>query len=367
MKINIVNVKEAVTECWSWDFYLGRANKTYQLSESCLANPLTIKKESDRDSVIAQYDDWLYEQIQDPMGNCYEFLTEITQFLLAEGEVTLSCHCSPKRCHIEIVAQYIIDYLKKYPPSEGFSADQIEVVYKSNKKQRKTSYKIKQNPLQKQWAETYNLRTCQSCDQCELAQSRTHTVWIRGEGKKKLLIVGEAPGQNEDELALPFIGDSGRMLEVMLSSIGMNSQEDTWIVNAVKCRPPENRTPSAGEVDSCFPYLQQQIVELQPKVILALGGTSTKRLIGKSDFKISNCRGKVYPLDLTKWNLPQINVDESDYIIDYIMSKSALEKVKVVPTWHPAYLLRNPQKEVSSPKWQAWQDLQLVKKLLEEI
>lgn len=364
-KINIVNVKEAVSEAWSWDFYLGRKNKKYELGESCLANPFTIKVEADRDDAIAQYDDWLFGQCQDPMSDQYEFLMEIKDFIISRGEVTLSCWCSPKKCHCEVVANYIIDYLKKYPLDNSPKTDEIEVVYVSSKKQRVKPYKIKQSPLMKYWSESYNQTTCQSCNRCELSKSRTHSVWIRGEGKKRLLIVGEAPGENEDRVALPFVGDSGRMLEAMLSSVGLSSQEDTWIINACKCRPPDNRTPTAGEVDSCFPYLQQQIVELQPKIILALGGTSTKRLIGKTDFKISNCRGKVYPLDLSKWSL-QEGIDETYYIINYIMVRSVLENVKVVPTWHPAYLLRNPQKEVASPKWQAWQDLQLVSKLLLE-
>lgn len=374
MNIVIVNVKEAVKEGYNWNLYLGRkvnykAVEVYpplNLQQSPLANPFPVKKEADREPAIAQYKDWLIEQCKDPIGEVCQALAEITNWLLENDSVWLACWCSPKKCHCEVVADYIIEYLKKYPPLEGFSADNINIVYKSSKKQRKTAYKIKQNPLMKEWSETYNQTTCQTCDRCELSKSRTHSVWIRGEGKKKLLIVGEAPGENEDALALPFVGDSGRMLEIMLNSIGLSSQEDTWIINACKCRPPDNRTPKSGEVDACFPYLQQQIVELQPKVILALGGTSTVRLIGKSDFKISNCRGKIYPLDLTKWNLPQYDVDESYYIINYIIVRSALENVKVLPTWHPAYLLRNPKKEVASPKWQAWQDLQIVKKLLEE-
>ena len=373
MRISIVNVKEAVKEGYNWNFYLGRKinfkaveQQPLLLEHSPLANPFTVKKESERDGAIAQYDDWLFEKCQDPMSNEYEFLMEIKDFLLENQSVILACWCSPKKCHSEIVAEYIISYLEKYPPSADFVRDDVDVVYVSRQKQRKTTYKIKPNPLQRSWSETYNQTTCQECDRCELSKGRTHSVWIRGEGKKKLLIVGEAPGENEDALALPFVGDSGRMLELMLNSIGLSSQKDTWIINACKCRPPDNRTPKAGEVDACFPYLQQQIVELQPKVILALGGTSTARLIGKSDFKISNCRGKIYPLDLSKWNLPQTEVDESNYIMDYIIRRSSLENVKVIPTWHPAYLLRNPKKEVASPKWQVWQDLQLVNKLLEE-
>ena len=353
MKVKIINLKDKLP----YDFYLGRKNKTYGVDASPLANPYTVKRESDRENALAQYKDWLIGRILDPMSDQYELLDEITEFLRKNYEVTLGCFCAPKRCHCEVVANNLNTRIKALAVND-LERQGCTVEYVSPQTGKKSRYKIKQNPLDDLWTEMYNSETCEGCEKCELSRSRTHMVWSRGNGAKRILIVGEAPGESEDEVGLPFVGASGKMLERMLNSVGLESQRDCWIVNACKCRPPNNRTPTAKETDDCFPYLQAQIVELMPAVILALGDTSTKRLIGKSDFKITNCRGKLYPLDLSKWHLPSVAEDSR---------VSQLESILVLPTFHPSYLLRNPQKTVASVKWYAWQDMQKLRSLTQEL
>lgn len=372
--INLSNIKKDSV----YDFYLGKKSKTLQVETSALHNPFKVTREAERENVLEKYKHYLEEQLADPMSDASVLIDDITAVLIENGSVTLGGVDLPKRDHIEVVAEYIYERLRDFCLAEGWDeTPEIAVIKADYSASKKRPYKIKQNPLLKSWSEEWNLTKCLGCTKCELHIGRNNTVWLRGEGQKKLLIVGEAPGKNEDETALPFIGDSGKMLEAMLNSVGLESQRDCWVINACKCRPPDNRTPKSEEIDACFPYLQQQIVELQPKVILALGTTSTKRLIGKSDFKIGNCRGNVYPLYLSKyWNLPkqedwetirEKNLD-SEFIdipiaIDIYIK---LETCKVVPTYHPAYLLRNPKKEVGSAKWLVWQDIRLVKQLLEE-
>ena len=372
--IHLTNIKKDS----EYNFYLGRKNKAFQVEASVLHNPFKISRESERENVLEKYKHYLEEQLADPMSDASAEIDKIVLHLYRNCEVKLACQCLPKKCCTEVVAEYISQRLTEvvlsFDASERPEVAIIKADYSTN---RKKLYKIKQNPLMQSWGDEWSLDNCLSCNKCKLAEGRKHTVWIRGEGAKRLLIVGEAPGQNEDKTGLPFIGQSGKMLEAMLNSVGIESQRDCWVVNACKCRPPDNRTPKSEEIDACFPYLQSQIVELQPKVILALGTTSTKRLIGKSDFKISNCRGKVYPLYLGKqWNIPtpeqlesvpeKLREELSIYNGIYNTIYIDLASVKVVPTFHPSYLLRNPQKEVGSPKWLVWQDIRLVKQLLDE-
>lgn len=347
--IFIVNVKKQ----YSWDFYCGKSNKKYNLKDSPLHNPYNITREKDRDSKLELFKQYADKEFSDPLSDFSQEIDLLVDHLLLNGSLVLGCLDVPKKSHVEYIAELCIKRVWQNCSNEDALQDlKIEIQIQSPQKQGKRSSKPKETPVSQDYANRFNHDTCQACDHCPLHISRTNTVWSRGSGKKRLLIVGEAPGQNEDETGLPFIGASGKMLEKMLASIGLDSQEDCWIVNACKCRPPDNRKPTAGETDACFPYLQRQIIELQPKVILAVGDTSTKRLIGKNDFKISNCRGKVFPLHLAKWNLPE--EEEWQYLYD----------IKVIPTFHPAYLLRNPEKEVGSIKWQTWQDMILLKEIL---
>jgi DNA polymerase len=166
----------------------------------------------------------------------------------------------------------------------------------------------------------------QNCTQCGLCNSRTQTVFGTGNQHADWLLIGEAPGQQEDEQGEPFVGVAGQLLTEMLRAIGLN-REDIFITNILKCRPPNNRDPHADEIKSCKNYLQRQLQHIQPKIILAVGRIAAHTLLD-TDAALAKLRGKVHTFN----NTP------------------------VVVVYHPAYLLRSlPEKR------KAWQDLQLAK------
>jgi DNA polymerase len=178
---------------------------------------------------------------------------------------------------------------------------------------------------------------CNRCYRCELGNTRTHAVIGRGNPQASILIVGEAPGQNEDETGLPFVGRSGQLLDKILESVGLSPETDVFIANVIKCRPPNNRPPTAKEIEACKPYLLEQIRILDPKIILLTGATALKGLL--SDKRpISKIRGQ-----WIEW-----------------------ENRLCMPIFHPSYLLRNPSREPESPKWFMWQDMQIIKAKLDE-
>ena len=171
------------------------------------------------------------------------------------------------------------------------------------------------------------------CTKCELHQDRTKSVFARGNPEAKLMIVGEGPGQNEDEQGLPFVGKSGQLLDNILEACGWNRDTDIYICNVVKCRPPGNRTPLKAEIESCSEYLDGQINLIKPKFILCLGSTAALRLTGKS---IGEAR--------VGWN-------------EY-------KGIKVLATYHPSYLLRPPnQKE---KKLAVWNDLEPLREAMKK-
>jgi DNA polymerase len=165
------------------------------------------------------------------------------------------------------------------------------------------------------------------CKRCKLAPSRTNIVFGSGNPKARLMFVGEAPGADEDEQGLPFIGRAGQLLTKMIVAMGL-SREEVYIANIVKCRPPSNRPPEADEIATCQPFLMKQIQAISPEVICALGTFSAQTLLGSS-VRISDLRGQFHELAGTS--------------------------VKVMPTFHPAYLLRSP-----GEKKKAWEDLQKI-------
>jgi uracil-DNA glycosylase family 4 len=179
---------------------------------------------------------------------------------------------------------------------------------------------------------------CNQCHRCELGNTRTHAVIGRGNLKAPVMIVGEAPGQTEDETGLPFVGRSGELLEKILASVGLTTEQDIYICNVNKCRPPNNRTPTAEEMAACKPYLLEQIRLVDPKIILLTGATAVKGVTGDKR-GITKIRGS-----WIEW-----------------------EGKLCMPIFHPAYLLRNPSKEKGSPKWLMWQDIQTVRAKLDEI
>lgn len=171
------------------------------------------------------------------------------------------------------------------------------------------------------------------CHRCRLCEARHHIVFGSGNPKARLLLVGEAPGADEDAQGLPFVGRAGQLLTKILDAIGIK-REEVYIANVVKCRPPGNRAPEQDEIAQCAPFLKAQIEAISPRLIVALGLSSATTLIGKIA-TLSNLRGRFHPL----------------------ASNPALS---VMPTYHPAYLLRNP-----AAKKIVWEDMKLVKSKLE--
>jgi uracil-DNA glycosylase family 4 len=151
-----------------------------------------------------------------------------------------------------------------------------------------------------------------SCTKCELHATRTNTVFSRGNPEAALCIVGEAPGQEEDEQGTPFVGRSGKLLDEVLAQLGLDVSKDVYVCNVVKCRPPDNRKPSEGEVDTCSDFLSEQLSLVNPKVIVALGNSAVSGLIPIEN-GITKIHGKVFKRG----------------------------KVPVIPVYHPSYVLRN--------------------------
>jgi uracil-DNA glycosylase len=179
---------------------------------------------------------------------------------------------------------------------------------------------------------------CNHCQRCELGKNRHKAVIGRGNLQASIMIIGEAPGQNEDETGLPFVGRSGQLLDKILESVGFNTENDVFICNINKCRPPENRTPTPKERDACKPYLLEQIRLVNPQIILLTGATALKGLTGEKQ-AISKIRGQ-----WIEW-----------------------ENRQCMAIFHPSYLLRNPSREPGSPKWLMWQDIQVVKAKFDEL
>ncbi|MBD1920485.1 uracil-DNA glycosylase [Microcoleus sp. FACHB-831] len=179
---------------------------------------------------------------------------------------------------------------------------------------------------------------CNQCQRCGLGKTRTHAVVGRGNLQAPIMIVGEAPGQNEDETGLPFVGKAGQLLEKILASVKLDLEKDIYIANVNKCRPPSNRVPTTEEIAACRPYLLEQIRMVDPKIILLTGATAVKGLTNDKR-GITKIRGT-----WIEW-----------------------EGRLCMPILHPAYLLRNPGREQGSPKWLMWQDIQAVRAKFDEI
>lgn len=167
------------------------------------------------------------------------------------------------------------------------------------------------------------------CQLCELHATRTQTVFGTGNQDADLLIIGEAPGAEEDSLGEPFVGQAGKLLDAMLHAIQLDRQQ-VYITNVLKCRPPQNRDPHTSEIICCDSYLQRQIALIQPKVILAVGRVAAHHLL-LTQTALGSLRGRKY----------------------------SYNGIPLLVTYHPAYLLRMP-----AEKGKAWQDLLQVKKIL---
>ncbi|MBU0456372.1 MAG: uracil-DNA glycosylase [Pseudomonadota bacterium] len=172
------------------------------------------------------------------------------------------------------------------------------------------------------------------CTKCDLNKTRTHTVFGIGNQKAQLVIIGEAPGANEDKQGIPFVGRAGMLLTSMLQSIGLH-REDVFIANVLKCRPPNNRDPSLHEVELCTPYLLRQLEHIQPRLIVAVGRIAAHYLLNTQE-ALSRLRGKLHHY--------------------------GEQSIPLWVTFHPAYLLRSPKE-----KARAYVDLLKIRELLEQL
>ena len=164
------------------------------------------------------------------------------------------------------------------------------------------------------------------CKKCRLCEKRTKTVPGQGAINPEIMFIGEGPGADEDRQGLAFVGRAGQLLTKIIEAMGY-TRDQIFIGNVVKCRPPDNRTPLPDEMETCLPYLREQIALLKPKVIVALGATALKGLFPDTKMGITKLRGQ--------W--------------------MSYEKIDVMPTYHPAYLLRNP-----AGKRDVWEDMKTV-------
>jgi len=172
-------------------------------------------------------------------------------------------------------------------------------------------------------------RFLEGCQRCKLGKTRTNLVFGQGNPHAELMFVGEAPGRDEDEQGFAFVGRAGQLLTKIIEAIG-RKREDVWICNVLKCRPPNNRNPEPDEVATCRPFLDEQVRLIAPKVIVTLG-TFAAQAVLETDESIGRLRGR--------WQ--------------------AARGVRVMPTFHPAFLLRSPER-----KKDVWEDMKLVRDFL---
>jgi len=165
------------------------------------------------------------------------------------------------------------------------------------------------------------------CTRCKLSRSRTHIVFGQGDPRARLVFIGEGPGQDEDLAGEPFVGAAGQLLTKIVEAIRLR-REDVYIANVVKCRPPGNRLPEADEIAACEPFLRRQIAAIRPLFVCTLGACATQTLL-RTNAPISRLRGRFHDVD----------------------------GLQVLPTFHPAYLLRNPEQ-----KRAVWDDMKLLMK-----
>lgn len=171
---------------------------------------------------------------------------------------------------------------------------------------------------------------CKNCTLCDLSKTRTNVVFGEGNPKAKLMLIGEGPGEMEDKRARPFVGRAGQLLTKIIENVLNMKREDLYIANIVKCRPPHNRVPSIEEAKTCKAYLLKQIEIINPEILVCLGKTAFMYLLN-SDMPISKVRGQIFEF----------------------------KGKKVIPTFHPSYLLRNP-----SAKKDSYKDFLLIKGML---
>lgn len=234
------------------------------------------------------------------------------------------------------------------PPQRGGSPVSPARALAATPRQKVASALLTQRAVTPLSAETLNAikkadweelnQIAQNCRACQMGLTRQQAVLVDGSAPCDFVVIGEAPGQEEDLQGKPFVGNSGRLLTAMLASIGFSRPQGVTIINVLKCRPPENRNPESAEIDACEVFLQRQMELLKPKVVLLSGRFATMSLLGLSpEASISSQRGRIHEVNWRGLSF------------------------KVVVTYHPSYLLRRPQE-----KSKAWDDLLLLKRALQE-
>jgi len=173
-------------------------------------------------------------------------------------------------------------------------------------------------------------KICKNCTLCNLSKTRTNVVFGEGNPNAKLMFIGEGPGEMEDKTGRPFVGRAGKLLTKIINTVLEIDRSEVYIANIVKCRPPNNRVPTIEEAETCKPYLLKQIDIINPEILVCLGKTAFMYLLN-SDIPISKVRGQIFEF----------------------------KEKKVIPTYHPSYLLRNP-----SAKKEAYKDFLLIKSML---
>ena len=177
-------------------------------------------------------------------------------------------------------------------------------------------------------------QNCLNCNKCGLSKSRTNIVFSDGIPNNKIMLIGEAPGYYEDQKGIPFVGKAGQLLDKIFNSVGF-TRNDIYICNTIKCRPPENRNPLQEEKEAYCEYLQAQINILKPKIILICGNVALNTML-PNEIGITKARGKWF---------------DGPY------------NSKMMPIFHPSYLLRNDARTKGSPKWLMWQDIQEIRRV----
>ena len=177
---------------------------------------------------------------------------------------------------------------------------------------------------------------CEKCYNCALGRTRNNIVFSDGNPEAKILLIGEAPGADEDATGIPFVGRAGKLLTNLIEESGLSRQNDFYICNTVKCRPPENRVPTDEEKKICEQFLLSQIKIVNPKLIVLCGATSAKSFLGNK-IKISRIRGQWFKL---------------------------FDNIDTTVIFHPSYLLRNHSDKEGSPRWLTKQDLLKIKNFI---
>lgn len=206
----------------------------------------------------------------------------------------------------------------------------------------KTIKLLNLEPEEKEKAISDLKKICENCVMCDLSKTRDNVVFGSGNPKADIVLIGEAPGAEEDTTGMPFVGRAGKFLTQIMEKAGLNRKEDLFIINTVKCRPPQNRVPTDFEKNCCEDYLLSQLAIINPKVIILCGATACETFFDKTFWKknkISNLRG------------------------DFFENQG----IQFVPVFHPSYLLRQHSEEKDSPRSLTLQDFINIKKYVNKI